>query len=464
MSVPNGWAAPGDRETPAAPAPSAPTSASPSEALSLPAPDAASAPASQPAAAALKTPLADADLLGGDIPFRPLSISEMLDGAIACIRRHPRATLGLSIAVSTVIQVTGSLLAYYFIGPEAREELTPSILIRTVGTQFVLGAIGLVLSAYGILLLAGLLAPLLGRGLLGMPTSLRRAWRDARPRMARLAGVAAVIMTCSLAALALPSAPLLILVAVEGPVPAIIIAGMLGIPLGLAAMTWVYVLLVLAAPAVVMERESVGGALRRARALSRARWWRTCGTLLLALMITVFMGLLALRVPFLFVQVIVFGDAEGTGATAGALAVDTLGRIVSWSVVLPFDAGVIALLYVDRRMRREGFDLDLRTRARPAAQGGAPAASAPADGRADEVASDDGFFDLWRPDPIVARARPSRPPKPPVYIPLPPPVPPPQPPPQFQPYLQPPQAQPPAPPGPPAPQAPQQPPQTWTST
>ncbi|MBX6768221.1 MAG: hypothetical protein IRY90_13910, partial [Actinomadura rubrobrunea] len=189
-----------------------------------------------------------------------------------------------------------------------------------------------------------------------------------------------------------------------------------------------------------------------------------CGTLLLALMITVFMGLVALRLPFLFVQMAVFGDAEGSGASVGALAVDTLGRIVSWSVVLPFDAGVIALLYVDRRMRREGFDLDLRTRARPTVRGAAAAASDPADGPADEGASDDGFFDLWRPDPIVAHARPSRTPKPPVHIPQPPPAPQPQAPPQPQGHPQPPPAQPPVPHGPAAPQAPQQPPQTWTST
>ncbi|GLZ10313.1 hypothetical protein Acsp04_05480 [Actinomadura sp. NBRC 104425] len=446
MPGPNGWDASGDRDgapsSPAAPAPQPPPSAD----AAFPPPGAPAPPAdpgtgaARPGAAAsepvhVRVSLADADLLGGDIPFRPLSISEMLDAAIACIRRHPRATLGLSIGVSTVIQVLGSLLAYYFIGPEAREEITPGVLVRSIGTQFILGAIGLVLSAYGILLVAGLLSPLIGRQLLGLPTSPRQAWRDARPRMGRLAAVAALIVTGSLAALVLPNAPLLLLIAAEGPVEAIIIAGVFGVPAGLAAMVWVYVLLVPAVPAVVMERQNVAGALRRARTLSRGRWWRTCGTLLLALMITVFMGMFALRAPFLLVQLAVFGDAESTGASVGALAVDTLGRIVSWSVVLPFDAGVIALLYVDRRMRREGFDLELRTRTRPASApgGGAPAADAP-DG---PEAADDGFFELWRPAPLAARPQPQQPPVP----------------------------QQPAPQQPPVPQpVPQQPPQTWTST
>jgi hypothetical protein len=344
---------------------------------------------------ALPSP-ADADLLGGDIPFRPLSMAEMLDGAIAGIRRHPRTTLGLSVAVTTVIQVTGSLLAYYFIGPEAREEVTPSVVIRSVGTQFILGAIGLVLSAYGILLLAGLLGPLFGRSLLGMPTSPRQAWRDARPRLGRLAVTAAVITVASLLGLLLPNAPLLLLAAAEAHPATIVVAGVLGVPAGAALMVWLYVLLVLAAPAVVLERQSIGGALWRARRLSSDRWWRTCGTLLLALLITVFMGLFALRIPFLVAELALFGAAEGDGASTAALVVDTVGRIVSWSVVLPFDAGVIALLYVDRRMRREGFDLDLRTRPRPTGPGHGATGEDRTEQPGDEATPDDGFFELWR--------------------------------------------------------------------
>lgn len=341
MSGPEAWAAPGSALPTQEPAPAAGTAA---------APDAA-------------PPIPDrAELLGGDIAFRPLGISEMLDGAITCIRRSPRAVLGLSVAISGVIQVLNSLGAYYFIGDEAREELTPGPVVRSVGTQFTLGLIGLVMSAYGTLLLAGLLAPVLSRTLFGGSASLRQAWRDTRPQLARLIGIAAVVMIVSLLGLVLPVAPFVLLLASDAPPVLEVFAGLVGFPLGLALMVWLYVLLVLAVPAVVLERQTVPGALRRAYQLSRKRWWRTCGTLLLALLITIFMGFLALRIPFLVAQLIFFGDDPGGNALVGALAVDTLGRIVSWSLITPFDAGVIALLYIDRRMRREGFDLDVQTR------------------------------------------------------------------------------------------------------
>ncbi|TDE36109.1 glycerophosphoryl diester phosphodiesterase membrane domain-containing protein [Actinomadura sp. 6K520] len=344
----------------------------------------------------------DADALDAQaVPFRPLSISEMLDGAVAGIRRRPRTSLGLAVVISTVIQVTSSVAAYFFIGDEARDEITPEVLLESLGAQLTLTVLGLILSAYGILLLSGLLAPILGRELVGMSIAPRQAWRDARPRLGRLVVTAAAVMGISLGALILPIMPFLLLLAVDANPGLSAAAAVVGFPVGIGLMVWLYLLFVLAVPAVVLERQTVGGALRRAVTLSKGRWWRTCGTLLAALLITVFMGFFALRIPFLFVQVVFFGDSSGADSTMAALAVDTLGRIVSWSVVLPFDAGVIALLYMDRRMRREGFDLELRSKGYAAARSATPRAHSAAAGNGADP--EEGFIELWRTGPGPAR-------------------------------------------------------------
>ncbi|MER6811428.1 hypothetical protein ABT299_19330 [Spirillospora sp. NPDC000708] len=355
----------------------------------------------------------DAD---ADVPFRPMSISEMLDGSIAGIRRRPRTALGVALAFSAVTQVASSVAAYFFIGNEARDEVTPGVLLRSFGAQMTLAVMGLVLSAYGILVLSGLLAPILGRELVGLPIAPRQAWRDARPRLGRLAATAAVVLLVPLAAMVAPIIPFILLVASDAHPALGVLAAVIGFPVGIALMVWSYILLVLAVPAVVLERTTVVGALRRARVLSKGRWFRTCGTLLLAILITVFMGFFALRIPFLVIQLIFFGVGSDGGSTVGALAVDTAGRIISWAVVLPFDAGVIALLYMDRRMRREGLDLDLRTRGRSAAavaaagsgrdgSGASGGSDGDGDGEGDGRADGDdgeGFIDLWRPRPVGA--------------------------------------------------------------
>jgi hypothetical protein len=318
------------------------------------------------------------ELLGGDIPLRPLGVAEILDGAIVNIRHNPRGVLGLSLAITTVVQVLQSLITYFIIGDYARDEITPVPIMRSVGAQLTVSLLGLLMSAYAVLLLAGMLGPAMGRTLFGLPAAPGQVWREARPRLARLAGVATIIMVISVLAAVLPVVPFVIAVAgAATPVGVGVVAGLVGFPLGFAAMVWLYVLFVLAAPAVIIERRGVFASLGRARQLVGGRWWRVSGILLLTLLITIFMGFFALRVPFVVAEFVFFGNDLSGIEVFLQLALDTAGRIVSWTLTIPFDAGVIVLLYVDRRMRREGFDLELQTRDE--------AASRPAD-----------FLDLWR--------------------------------------------------------------------
>jgi hypothetical protein len=324
------------------------------------------------------------ELLGGDIPLRPLGVAEILDGAIVNIRHNPRGVLGLSLVITTIVQVLQSLITYFLIGDYARDEITPVPIMRSVGAQLTVSLLGLLMSAYAVLLLAGMLGPAVGRTLFGLPAARGKVWRDARPRWARLAGVATIIMTISVLAAVLPVVPFVIAVAAPAtPVEVGVLTGLVGFPLGFVLMVWLYILFVLAAPAVVIERQGVLASLRRARQLVRGRWWRVSGILLLTLLITIFMGFFALRVPFVVAEFVFFGNDLSGAEVFLQLALDTAGRIVSWTLTIPFDAGVIVLLYVDRRMRREGFDLELQTRDEAAAR--------PAD-----------FLDLWSPPALTA--------------------------------------------------------------
>jgi hypothetical protein len=341
-------------------------------------------PAQQPAGQApvpapVRLAMDRSELLGGDIPLRPLGVSETLDAAITSVRRNPRAVLGLALILTSAVQVILTLAAYFLVGRSATGEVTPGPLVRSVGTQFLLLAIGLVLTAYTVLLLAGMLAPVLGRTLFGLPGTLRQAWRDVRPSLARLVAVATITMALSLAVFTVPVVPFILLVAGNAPAGLSVLAAIIGFPVGLALMVWLYILCVLAAPAVVMERQSVPRAFRRARQLLSRRWWRVCGTLLLTLLITMFIGLIA-QVPFFVLTRILFGENPTGWAELMSLGLGTVGSILSWSLIGPFDAGVIALLYIDLRMRREGLDLELQTR--------------------DDLDVHD-FLELWRPSPLV---------------------------------------------------------------
>lgn len=135
--------------------------------------------------------------------------------------------------------------------------------------------------------------------------------------------------------------------------------------LGLLALVigaiYVGVLLSLATPAYVLEGGGIRAAMRRSRELVRGSWWRVLWVLLLAAVVTSIVSGVILFVPLTLVGASAgpgFVDTGGDLST-GTLVVVTLASIVAGTIVQPVQAGVTALLYVDRRMRKEGLDVAL---------------------------------------------------------------------------------------------------------
>ena len=350
MTDPGGWAAPGS---------SAPRSGpqagprEPAESVTPPAdPEPAPEPGPEPEDAELET----------EIPLRPLGVSEILDGAVTYIRRNPRATLGMSAILTCAVEILITVALYFFIGSQARTEVTPGVLARSVGWAFLTVAGGTLLTTYIVLLLGGLLAPVMARTLLGRATSFGRAWRIARPCVPRLLGAATVMIVILILAVIVPFAPLTAAVLTGAPEGLQVLAWILGVPLALVLLVAAYVWFALATPALVMERRGVFASLRRSAEIVRGRWWRTFGVLVLSQVIAILAGSIVLPMPFAVVERIVLGfNAEPTGwALVGLVALSAVGRVVAGTLVNPFNAGAIAIFYADRRMRREAFDLELQ--------------------------------------------------------------------------------------------------------
>jgi hypothetical protein len=349
-------------------------------------------------------PAAD-DTFESEIPLRPLGVSELLDGAIAYVRRNPRATLGLSAILTSIVQLAVTVVQYIALGGRIRTDVqTPAELTRALGPASMTSLVGLVLTAYVVLLLSGLLAPIMGRTLLGRATSFGQACKHGRSAKGRLIGTATAVLLIVLVAMALPLAPLVTAIVVHAPTTVQALAAVLGVPVAVVLMVVGYVWFALATPIAVLERRGVRAALRRSAEIVRGRWWRMTGVLTLALVITMFVELIVLPVPFAVAQQIILAfDKEPHGwLLVAVIAVGAVGRIIAGTLVNPFNAGVIALMYADRRMRREAFDLEL------------------------QLEPSDDPMDAWLPGPLTAAGSGPQPktPRRPLVAPPPPPGPP----------------------------------------
>jgi hypothetical protein len=321
----------------------------------------------------------------GIIPLRPLSVSEILSGAVSAIRWNPATILGASAIVSAV---SGVLLSLVLVamphaviepggigGQQAAVGITPHQLGRVLATVAILAGVTLIVTVVTNILLTGVLTTAIGEAVLGRKPSLGAALRATWPRIGALlatvllegvliaAGWVAAVTLSVVAALALAKVAHLVAVG--------ILVGIVCV-LGVTAFAMiVWVRWSLAVPVVMLEHASPLASLGRSWRLVQRSMWRIFGITALAQVIVAVVGGM-IREPFS-----VAGGASALFAsiahpTAASLITSGLGGIVAGAVTTPVLAGVVVLLYTDMRMRKEGIAAILQSAAAsPGGQGAA---------------------------------------------------------------------------------------------
>ncbi len=311
----------------------------------------------------------------GGIPLRPLTLGDIFSGAVNSARRNPAASFGLAAILMTIagLLTTGfglilrSALSSDNIGFTAGSQITQAQVtnflsdVATIALPVVLVTVGLSFIVENVL--TGLLTGVIGRGVLGRKVTLREAWE-----LGRLGWVLAAAALLLIIGLCVPAAVAVIVLALalSHATDAALVVGIIGFFVFVVAEVLLQVRLALTIPAVVLERLGPWTGIKRSWQLTGRSFWRLLGILLLTGLTAAFASFI-LEIPF----TIAGGFAGGAGgifsASGGsvlAAIIGAVGSIVAATLIRPFSAGVTVLLYLDLRMRREGFDLVLRDAAR----------------------------------------------------------------------------------------------------
>ncbi|MFJ8044969.1 hypothetical protein ACIRBX_31155 [Kitasatospora sp. NPDC096147] len=311
----------------------------------------------------------------GVIPLRPLAVGELLDGAFTTVRRYWRPTVGLSLGVAIADQVLSAGAEWWEY--EQPEAIGP--LVLTFASLLITPLLGL--------LAAGLLTMVVSRAILGLPATLGNAWAAARPQLLKLVGLTLITTLIVIGVMAVAVAPMVVL-GLSDADDGLVALSLLPMLAGLVVAVWLMVQLSLAAPALMLEKQGVFTALSRSRRLVKGAWWRTFGVTLLGQLIA---GLIAavFVLPFTFIGIAVVGeDVVGDSSDFGAfgaakppalILILSIGAILASCITIPLTSAINVLLYVDRRIRREGLDIELaRAASTPAATDGTPTDGTPA--------------------------------------------------------------------------------------
>lgn len=278
--------------------------------------------------------------------LRPMGFGEILDGAFTLYRRH-----FLTLFVTALLySIPLALVAAAWMVSTATE--TPNF-----------GAFGLMM-LFGIFTLAGMgaLTHQVSEGFTGGEVGVRSGYARGLRRVLSLIGV----MILSYIAMIAPVALLGIVAAVV--VPQASGAGVVGVLLMIVAFLvgiWAF-LMVLAGLFAVMSASVIEGSgpwtsLRRSWQLSKGARARILGVLIVSWLIAF--------LPMLGVMVVtgmgatMFDPEAMYGMSTGQIYLQQAIGMLSGALTFPFFMGAIVLTYYDRRIRLEGYDIEVAAEA-----------------------------------------------------------------------------------------------------
>jgi hypothetical protein len=309
----------------------------------------------------------------GIVPLRPLSLGELYDGAFGAVRHNPGVTLGLTaiivvaaVAVGTLISIPLTTLFTDLFGSLFAEVGSDPAFENLGFTQDMLGVTyGSALGTGMLLTLAtplamGVMAISVSDSVIGRKISVSDAWHRAAKRAWFLIGFSLLGTLAVLVAYALAIGVVAGLFLVDPTLG--VISGFLMLALLLVGAVWAFTRVVLIPPALAVEGGGFWETCRRAWKLTRGTFWRLLGIYLLtSLILGIIAQVVAVPVSILMSLFVVMESGVGLAISYGITYVITGGMSVL------FLGGVMALLYIDTRMRREGLDVQLQAAAAAAA-------------------------------------------------------------------------------------------------
>jgi hypothetical protein len=306
------------------------------------------------------------------VPLRPLVLGDLFDGAFTTIRRNPGAMVGLAAAVTTAFLAVPVVVTLVLAGTgnlsdpmEGVTSSTGSPAALELGSTL-LSYLGTVFAALATVVLNGLLVRVVAEAVLGRRTTAGQAWSATRGRLLRLLGLTALNMLVVVALVGVPAG----LGVLAGFSVGVVVGFLVGVPLlvlGVGALVFVQVrFFQLAAPALVLERTGVVASIRRAGRLSHGQFWRLFGIQLLTALVV---GLVSevITVPLSLLGIGGAALVPGTGGALLLVFASYVSEVVVGAVATPFNSAVVALQYVDQRIRKEGLDVQLIAASQPGA-------------------------------------------------------------------------------------------------
>ncbi|MGR2753234.1 glycerophosphoryl diester phosphodiesterase membrane domain-containing protein [Agromyces arachidis] len=307
----------------------------------------------------------------GLLPLRPMGFGTLLWAPFRTLRRNPAAVFGTGLVVQLVSALASvAVFAPLFVWIVGRVETASAadldaIVSGAVGWVILLSLVPIAVSVVAAAFLQGVMVVEVASGTLGERLSFGGLWRRAARRIGPLIGWTLLVGAAVVLAFG---------VLVGGVVAAAFISPEAALAAGLFAFVatlgllvlgaWIGTKLALVPSVIVLEQAGIGRAVRRSWRLTDGHFWRTFGLILLVGLILGFASNVVVQPVSLIGTVLASILDPASGDTYLAITVGTSVATLVLSILIGaitsvVQAALIAVIYIDLRMRTEGLDLEL---------------------------------------------------------------------------------------------------------
>jgi hypothetical protein len=303
-----------------------------------------------------------------------MTLGTILGASFQVLRRNPKPTFGAALLVQGVVTLVSvlvvGLVAVFAFGrvASASAEDQDSLIAGAFAATLLSSIVPIVFSLIAVALLQGIIVLEVARASVGEKLKLSGLWRLGRGRLWALVGWVLAVTGIVIVGLGILVGVIVLIVATGGQA-GIVTGVLLGILLALGVIVvwfWLSTKLALVPSAIVLERRTIGAAVRRSWSLTEGYFWRTLGiTLLVAVILNVAANVIT--TPFALIFSIIPGILSPTGDSTPALVVGGVSYLLLLmvsalvgAVASVVQSATTALIYLDLRMRKEGLDLRLQ--------------------------------------------------------------------------------------------------------
>jgi hypothetical protein len=304
----------------------------------------------------------------GAMPLRPLGLGDIYDAAFRIIRFNPRATVGSSVLVAAVAMALPALVTAAFTWSvdltleQNSNDLGTADLVGLIGSVGAFG-LGAVLQYVGTILVTGMIAHVTAAAAIGRRLSLGEAWQATHGKRWRLIGASFLLALGSTVLVAAYVGAWFVVVSAADSAAPVVVWGLLTVPAFICLFAWLWIRVgYLPVPALMLEGVGVFGAIGRGFRLSRRQFWRIFGIALLTALVA---GVASqvLGTPFGLVGGIAIEALGPQYQLLGLIVIQAVTTVLTAAFVAPFTGAVTALQYLDQRIRKEAYDVELMTQA-----------------------------------------------------------------------------------------------------